>query len=39
MAKIIFEELGGKYERQDDYLILYISLLFEEEKTIGIWSI
>lgn len=39
MTKIIFEEMGGKYERQGDYLMLCISLLDEDEKTIGIWSI
>ncbi len=24
MAKTFFEELGGKYERQEDYLIAYL---------------
>ncbi len=28
MAKMIFEELGGKYERQGDYLIPCIALLW-----------
>ncbi|WP_425757300.1 TnpV protein [Ihubacter sp. rT4E-8] len=38
MAKMIFEELGGKYERQDDYLIPCIALPAEEEQPIGIWG-
>ena len=32
MAKTIFEELGGKYERQGDYLIPCIALPAEEEQ-------
>ena len=32
MAKTIFEELGGKYERQVDYLIPCIALPAEEEQ-------
>ena len=35
MAKTIFEELGGKYERQGDYLIPCIALPAEEEQPIG----
>jgi len=38
MAKTIFEELGGKYERQSDYLIPCIALPAEEEQPIGIWG-
>ena len=38
MAKTIFEELGGKYERQGDYLIPYIALPAEEEQPIGTWG-
>ena len=38
MAKTIFEELGGKYERQGDYLIPCIALPAEEEQSIGIWG-
>ena len=38
MAKTIFEELGGKYERQGDYLIPCIALPTEEEQPIGIWG-
>ncbi len=37
MAKTIFEELGGKYERQGNYLIPCIALPAEEEQPIGIW--
>ena len=36
MAKTIFEEMGGKYERQGDYLIPCIALPAEEEQPIGI---
>lgn len=38
MAKSLFEEMGGKYERQDDYLIPCITVLTEEEQLIGIWE-
>ncbi len=38
MAKSLFEELGGKYERQGDYLIPCIVLPTEEEQTIGTWG-
>ena len=38
MAKTIFEELGGKYERQGEYLIPCIALPTEEEQPIGIWG-
>ena len=38
MAKTIFEELDGKYERQGDYLIPCITLPTEEEQAIGIWG-
>ena len=38
MAKSIFEELGGKYERQGDYLIPCIALPAEEEQPIGTWG-
>ena len=36
MAKTIFEELGGKYERQGNYLNPCIALPAEEEQPIGI---
>ena len=38
MAKTIFEELGGKYERQGDYLIPCIALPAEEKQPIGTWG-
>ena len=38
MAKTIFGELGGKYERQGDYLIPCIALPAEEEQPIGTWG-
>lgn len=38
MPKTIFEELGGKYERQGDYLIPCIALPTEEEQPIGTWG-
>ena len=38
MAKTIFEELGGKYERQGEYLIPCIALPTEEEQPIGKWG-
>ncbi len=38
MAKTIFEELGGKYERQGDYLIPCIASPAEEEQPIGTWG-
>ena len=36
MAKSLFEELGGKYERQGDYLIPCLTVPAEEEQPIGI---
>ena len=39
MAKSLFEELGGKYERQGDYLIPCLTVPAEEEQAIGIWVI
>ncbi len=38
MAKSLFDEMGGKYERQGDYLIPCIALPIEEEQPIGIWG-
>ena len=38
MAKTIFEELGGKYERQGDYLLPCLTVPAEEEQPIGIWG-
>lgn len=38
MAKSIFEEMGGKYEWQGDYLIPCLTLPTEKEQPIGIWG-
>lgn len=38
MAKSIFEEIGGRYERQGDYLIPCLTLPTEKEQPIGIWG-
>ncbi len=36
MAKTIFEQLGGRYERQGDYLLPCLTVPEEEEQPIGI---
>jgi len=38
MAKSLFEEMGGKYERQGDYMIPCLTVPTEEEQPIGIWG-
>ena len=38
MAKTIFEELGGRYERQGDYLLPCLTVPAEEEQLIGTWG-
>ena len=38
MAKTIFEELGGRYEKQGDYIIPCLTVPTEEEQAIGIWG-
>ena len=39
MAKTIFEEMGGAYVRQGDYLLHCLSLPAEKEnKPIGVWG-
>ena len=38
MEKTIFEELGGRYERQGDYLIPRIALPAEKEQPIGLFG-
>ena len=38
MAKSLFEELGGKYERQGDYLIPCLNVPAEKEQPIGTWG-
>ena len=38
MAKSIFEQLGGAYEQQGDYLLPCLSLPAEKEQPIGVWG-
>lgn len=39
MAKSIFEEMGGTYEMQGDYLIPQLALPVKEEKeSVGVWG-
>ena len=38
MAKSLFEEMGGRYERQGDYLIPCLTLPAKEEQPIGVWG-
>ncbi len=38
MAKTIFEEMGGRYERQGDYILPCLTILPEEEKPIGVFG-
>ncbi len=38
MVNILFEELGGKYERKGNYIIACIALPTEEEQPIGRWG-
>lgn len=38
MAKTIFEEMGGVYERQGDYFVPCLTLPTEKEKPIGVWG-
>lgn len=38
MAKTIFEEMGGRYERQGDYILPCLTVPPEEEKPIGIFG-
>lgn len=38
MAKSLFEELGGRYEQQGDYLIPCITLPPEKEQPIGLFG-
>lgn len=38
MAKSLFEKMGGRYERQVDYLIPCLTLPVEEEQPIGVWG-
>ena len=38
MATSLFEEMGGRYERQGDYLIPCLTVPAEEEQPIDIWG-
>lgn len=38
MVKSLFEEMGGRYERQGDYLIPCLTLPAVEEQPIGVWG-
>lgn len=38
MGKSIFEEMGGRYEQQGDYLIPCLTLPTEKETVIGVWG-
>ena len=38
MAKSIFEQLGGTYEQQGDYLLPCLSLPTENEQPIDVWG-
>lgn len=38
MAKTIFEEIGGTYHEENEYLIPDLILLPDEEQPIGIWG-
>lgn len=38
MAKSLFEKMGGRYERQGDYLIPCLTLPAEKEQPIGVWG-
>lgn len=38
MVKSLFEEMGGRYERQGDYLIPCLTVPAEEEQPIGVWG-
>ena len=37
MAKSLFEQLGGTYRKESDYLIPCLTVPAEEEQSIGIW--
>lgn len=38
MEKTLFEQMGGIYTRQDDYLLPDLSLVPQEERHIGVWG-
>lgn len=38
MAKSFFEQMGGRYEKQGDYLIPCLTLPTEKENVIDVWG-
>ena len=38
MTKSIFEQLGGTYEQQGDYLLPCLTVPAENEQSIGVWG-
>ena len=38
MVKSLFEQLGGTYRKESDYLLPCLTIPAEEEKPIGIWG-
>ena len=38
ITKSIFEQLGGTYEQQGDYLLPCLTVPDEKEQTIGVWG-
>ena len=38
MKQSLFEQMGGKYEQQGDYLLPCLTLPAEEEQPVGIWG-
>lgn len=38
MAKTIFEEMGGRYERQGDYILPCLTVPPEKEQTMGVFG-
>lgn len=38
MTKSIFEQLGGAYEQQGDYLLPCLTVSDEKEQSIGVWG-
>ena len=37
MAKSLFEQLGGTYRKESDYLMPCLTVPAKEEQSIGIW--
>ncbi len=38
MEQSLFEQMGGKYEQQGEYLLPFPTLPAEEEQPVGIWG-